>query len=177
MVIPAYNEEPTVASVVSAIPEEIAGRRAEVIVVVDGATDATALKARGAGALVCDVRVNRGQGTVYWLGYWLARQRGAEVIATIDADGQYEESELSRVVEPIVGDRADVVYGSRRLGNEETSDLMRHVGLRVFGGLVSLLVSSADHRPSGRPTRLQSRGSREHHARAAAVPELRAAHL
>jgi Glycosyl transferase family 2 len=140
VVIPAYNEEPTVAAVVSAIPDEIAGQRAEVIVVVDGSTDATATHASRAGALVCDVRVNRGQGTVYWLGYWLARQRGAEVIATIDADGQYEESELSRVVEPILAGRADVVYGSRRLGSEQTSDPMRHVGLRVFGGLVSLLI-------------------------------------
>jgi len=140
VVIPAYNEEPTVAAVVSAIPDEIAGQRAEVIVVVDGSTDATAAEASRAGALVCDVRVNRGQGTVYWLGYWLARQRGADVIATIDADGQYEESELSRVLEPILAGRADVVYGSRRLGNEQTSDLMRHVGLRVFGGLVSLLI-------------------------------------
>jgi hypothetical protein len=140
VVIPAYNEEPTVASVVAAIPEVIAGERAEVIVVVDGAEDATAAEAASAGALVCDIPVNRGQGTVYWLGYWLARQRGAEVIATIDADGQYEESELDRVVEPVLSRRADVVYGSRRLGSEQTSDAMRHVGLRVFGGLVSLLI-------------------------------------
>ena len=107
---------------------------------VDGAEDATAAEAASAGALVCDIPVNRGQGTVYWLGYWLARQRGAEVIATIDADGQYEESELDRVVEPVLSRRADVVYGSRRLGSEQTSDAMRHVGLRVFGGLVSLLI-------------------------------------
>ena len=140
VVIPAYNEEPTVASVVCAIPEQIAGERAEIIVVVDGSSDATAAEARKAGALVCDVRVNRGQGTVYWLGYWLARHRGAQVIATIDADGQYEESELARVLEPILAGRADVVYGSRRLGSELTSDAMRHVGLRVFGGLVSLLI-------------------------------------
>jgi hypothetical protein len=140
VVIPAYNEEPTVAAVVRAIPAELAGQPAEVIVVVDGSTDQTAARASDAGALVCDVRVNRGQGTVYWLGYWLARQRGAKVIGTIDADGQYEESELGLLVEPILSGRADVVYGSRRLGTELTTDPVRHAGLLLFGGLVSILI-------------------------------------
>ena len=73
VVIPAYNEEPTVAGVVEEIPSEAAGLQAEVIVVVNGAKDATAEQARGAGALVCDVPVNRGQGAALRLGYWLAR--------------------------------------------------------------------------------------------------------
>jgi len=89
IVIPAYNEEPTVAEVVAEIPGEAAGLQTEVIVVVDGAKDATASQAASAGALVCDVPVNRGQGAALALGYWLARARGAHVIATIDADGQY----------------------------------------------------------------------------------------
>jgi cellulose synthase/poly-beta-1,6-N-acetylglucosamine synthase-like glycosyltransferase len=61
VVIPAYNEEPTVAAVVAEIPREIAGLQAEVIVVVDGARDRTASEAASAGALVCDVPVNRGR--------------------------------------------------------------------------------------------------------------------
>ena len=73
IVIPAYNEEPTVAAVVAEIPREAAGLQIEVIVVVDGAKDATAAQAASAGALVCDVPVNRGQGAALRLGYWLAR--------------------------------------------------------------------------------------------------------
>jgi len=140
VVIPAYNEEPTVASVVQAIPREIGGLAAEVIVVVDGAEDATAAKARSAGALVCDVPVNRGQGRVFRLGYWLARARGARAIATIDADGQYEPEELGRLLEPILDDRADFVNGSRRLGTELTTDPVRHAGVLFFGALVSMLI-------------------------------------
>ncbi len=140
VVIPAYNEGPTVARVVSEIPDEIAGLEVEVIVVVDGASDDTAAQAASAGALVCDVPMNRGQGLVFKLGYWLARQRGARVIATIDADGQYEPLELECLVEPIVADRADFVNGSRRLGTELTTDPVRHAGVVFFGGLVSLLV-------------------------------------
>jgi Glycosyl transferase family 2 len=140
VVIPAYNEEPTVSAVVTGIPAELAGLATEVIVVVDGAADGTAAAAAAAGALVCDVPVNRGQGLVFKLGYWLARARGAEVIATIDADGQYEPLELERLVEPIVAGRADFVNGSRRLGTELTTDPLRHAGVIFFGALVSLLI-------------------------------------
>ncbi len=140
VVIPAYNEEPTVAAVVDETPAEAAGLRTEVIVVVDGATDETAGKAASAGALVCAVPVNRGQGAALRLGYWLARARGARIIATIDADGQYEPRELGSVVEPILAGRADFVSGSRRLGAELTSDRTRHLGVLVFGALFSLLV-------------------------------------
>jgi glycosyltransferase involved in cell wall biosynthesis len=140
IVIPAYNEEPSVAEVIAEIPREAAGLQTEVIVVVDGAEDQTATRATSAGALVCDVPVNRGQGAALKLGYWLARARGAQVIATIDADGQYEPEELGRVVEPILAGQADFVSGSRRLGAELTTDPIRHLGVLVFGALFSLVV-------------------------------------
>ncbi len=140
VVIPAFNEGATVADVVVSIPSELAGLRTEVIVVVDGGSDDTAAQAAAAGALVCDIPVNRGQGVVFKLGYWLARVRGAEVIATIDADGQYESSDLEQVVAPIVEDRADFVNGSRRLGTELTTDPMRRAGVIFFGRLVSALL-------------------------------------
>jgi glycosyltransferase involved in cell wall biosynthesis len=139
-VVPAYNEEPTVGPVVEEIPGEVAGLQTEVIVVVDGARDRTASHAAAAGALVCDVPVNRGQGAVLRLGYWLARARGAKLIATIDADGQYEPLELERVVAPILAEQADFVSGSRRLGAELTTDRVRHLGVLVFGALISVLV-------------------------------------
>jgi len=111
-----------------------------VIVVVDGSDDRTAEEARNAGALVCDVPVNRGQGLIFMLGYWLAYQRGAEFIATTDADGQYDESEFDRVLEPIMSGRADFVNGSRRLGTELTTDPIRHLGVIFFGTVMSMLI-------------------------------------
>jgi glycosyltransferase involved in cell wall biosynthesis len=140
IVIPAYNEEPTVGEVVAEIPDLIAGLEAETIVVVDGAKDATAAHAQAAGALVCDVPVNGGQGAALKLGYWLARARGAQVICTIDADGQYEPEEIGRVIGPILDGSADFVSGSRRLGAELTTDRTRHAGVLVFGKLFSVLV-------------------------------------
>jgi glycosyltransferase involved in cell wall biosynthesis len=140
IVIPAYNEEPTVAEVIAEIPSEAAGLSAEVIVVVDGARDATAAEAAKAGALVCDVPANRGQGAALKLGYWLARARGAQVICTIDADGQYEPAEIASLIQPLLDGTADFVSGSRRLGHELTTDRTRHAGVIVFGALISALV-------------------------------------
>jgi glycosyltransferase involved in cell wall biosynthesis len=140
VVIPAYNEEPTVAAVVRGIPREIAGKAVEVIVVVDGSDDRTADEARDAGALVCEVPINRGQGLIFMLGYWLAYKRGAEFIATTDADGQYDETEFDRVLEPILAGRADFVNGSRRLGTELTTDPVRHAGVIFFGAYISMLL-------------------------------------
>ena len=148
IVVPAYNEEPTVAAVVADLPTQVAGLATEVIVVVDGAKDATATEAGRAGALVCDVSVNRGQGAALKLGYWLARARGAQIIVTIDADGQYEADEIALLVEPILEDRADFVSGSRRLGNELTTDGVRHAGVIVFGLMLTIIA-----RTSGSPIR------------------------
>jgi len=139
VVIAAYDEEDGVGEVVRSIPATLAGQPARALVVVDGASDATAARARAAGALVCDVPVNRGQGAALRLGYLLARRGGARYIATTDADGQYEAADLERVLAPVVEGRADFVSGSRVLGAALTSDRTRRAGVTVFARLISLL--------------------------------------
>ncbi|HEY2428212.1 MAG TPA: glycosyltransferase family 2 protein, partial [Acidimicrobiales bacterium] len=121
VVIAAYNEEEGIGEVVAAVPASVCGLETEVIVVVDGSDDRTAAVAREAGALVCDMAVNRGQGAALRLGYRLARGRGARFIATLDGDGQYHPDELALVVGPVVAGEADLVSGSRRLGTAHTT--------------------------------------------------------
>ena len=140
LVIAAYNEEASVGGVVTAVPRELCGLQTEVIVVVDGARDATADAARKAGALVCDVPVNRGQGAALRLGYHLARERGATYIMTTDADGQYASGDMERVLAPVVAGEADFVSGSRRLGSTTSRDKARNTGVVVFASLISALV-------------------------------------
>jgi glycosyltransferase involved in cell wall biosynthesis len=139
VVIAAYDEEDAVGDVIRSIPGELAGLPARVLVVVDGASDATAARARTAGALVCDVPVNRGQGAALRLGYLLARRGGAQYIATTDADGQYDAADLERVLAPLVDGRADFVSGSRVLGSALTTDRTRLAGVAVFARLISVL--------------------------------------
>ena len=101
--------------------------------------DATAKEADAAGALVCDVPVNRGQGAALRLGYRIAREGGAQYIVTTDADGQYNPLEIESLLAPVVAGTADFVTGSRRMGSEETKDPIRRAGVRFFASLVSML--------------------------------------
>jgi glycosyltransferase involved in cell wall biosynthesis len=139
VVIAAYNEEGSVGQVVEGLPKSVCGMATEVIVVADGCADATAKEADAAGALVCDVPVNRGQGAALRLGYRIAREGGARYIVTTDADGQYNPLEIESLLAPVVAGTADFVTGSRRMGSEETKDPIRRAGVRFFAALVSLL--------------------------------------
>jgi glycosyltransferase involved in cell wall biosynthesis len=139
VIMAAYREEGSIGDVVSAIPAMVCGLTTNTIVVVDGSDDDTAKIARKHGALVCDVPVNRGQGAALRLGYALARSGGASYIVTIDADGQYDPAEIETVLRPVVAGEADFVTGSRRLGRQETDDVVRHLGVRVFAWVMSAL--------------------------------------
>ena len=139
IVIAAYNEAGAVGPVIEALPEQVCGLATVAIVVADGCADGTAKEAMTAGAMVCDVPVNRGQGAALRLGYRLAREGGAAYIVTTDADGQYNAAEIERVLAPVVAGAADFVTGSRRLGSQETKDLIRKTGVLFFAGSLSLL--------------------------------------
>ena len=139
IVIAAYNEAGAVGPVIKALPEQVCGLATVAIVVADGCRDGTAKEAMTAGAMVCDVPVNRGQGAALRLGYRLARDGGAAYIVTTDADGQYNAAEIERVLAPVVAGEADFATGSRRLGSQETKDFIRKAGVLFFAGTLSLL--------------------------------------
>ena len=139
IVIAAYNEQGAIGPVVEALPKEVLGQATAVIVVSDGSKDDTVAEASAAGALVCDPKVNRGQGAALRLGYRLAREGGAKYIVTTDADGQYNPAEIELLMEPILAGEADFVTGSRRLGSEETKDPVRKAGVRFFALAISTL--------------------------------------
>ncbi len=139
VVIAAYNEAAGLGPVLADMPKKSCGIPLDVLVVVDGATDGTADVAREHGAYTCVATRNRGQGAALRLGYRLAAECGAEYVVTTDADGQYDNSELDTLVQPLVGDTADFVTGSRRMGREESDNHVRWLGVRVFALLASLL--------------------------------------
>ncbi len=137
--IAAFNEEDAIGSVLERVPGDVAGQAVSVIVVDDGSSDATAEVARGHGVLVCPMPCNCGHGVALRLGYLLAREHGADYIATLDADGQYDPAQLPALVAPLVAGTADFVNGSRRLGEAYTTDKVRGVGVVVFGALMTAL--------------------------------------
>lgn len=140
VVIPALNEQSSLPGVLDELPNEVEGLVVEAIVVSDGSTDATERVAADHGALVVRRDLRRGQGAAVALGYAMALTRGAQIVATVDADGQYDPAELPLLVKPILAGEADVVHGSRMLGDYHQPLFGRAQGVRVFSWLTSALV-------------------------------------
>jgi glycosyltransferase involved in cell wall biosynthesis len=144
IVIPSYGEASNIEAVLAEIPREVLGMRTSAVVVVDGRhpaeeEGATARRVEAAGHHVAVAPVNRGQGAALRVGYRLARERGARFIVSLDADGQYDATEIPRLLEPIVAGEADFVSGSRRLGSSEHYDALRNAGVDVYARVISLL--------------------------------------
>ena len=142
VVIPAFNEEDAIGAVLDDAPREACGLSVDTLVIDDGSVDGTARVARNAGVYVAALEENSGQGAALRLGYRLAREHGAKYIVTLDADGQWDPADVSRLLEPILADEADFVLGSRVLGRAETDDSFRQAGVRVFAFVVRLLTGA-----------------------------------
>lgn len=108
-VIPAFNEEKTIGNIV----RETMCFADEVLVMNDGSSDKTSKIARDLGAMVLDLRVNRGLGSALRVGIKAALMRGVDTVVTLDADGQHNPSDIKKITEPILKDEADVVIGVR----------------------------------------------------------------
>jgi glycosyltransferase involved in cell wall biosynthesis len=141
MVLPAHNEEATVADVVRRAPREVHGHPVEVVVVDDGSTDGTAALGRAAGATVHSLGRNRGLGAAVRSGVRWGVERRAAAVAFLDADGEYAPEELADLVAPIIEDRADYVIGSRFAGLPRDMRPHRWFGNRVLTLGMKLLVS------------------------------------
>lgn len=109
-VIPAYKEETTIADVL----ERTRSFVDEMIVVNDGSPDQTESIARAHGAVVVSHVINRGLGAAIGTGFEIAKLHGADVVITLDADGQHDPSEIPIFLDAI-RNGADVVIGSRML--------------------------------------------------------------
>jgi hypothetical protein len=137
VVIPAYNEEENLGHVLKRIPPAVCGLETATLVVDDGSRDRTGDVARAHGAAVARHVINRGGGAALRTGYRLMADSGAEIVVTLDADGQHLPSEMERLVEPIVSGDVDVAHGSRVLGEAEPNHRARELGIVFFNRLVS----------------------------------------
>ena len=142
VVIPAYNEAENIHHVLAALPDRVCDLALHAIVIDDGSADRTTEAARTAGAAAVRLPMNRGQGAALRTGYRLALVTGAEIVVTMDADGQHQPSELSRLVSPIANGEVDVVNGSRVLGEADPNHAARELGVKLFAQLLSLLTWS-----------------------------------
>jgi glycosyltransferase involved in cell wall biosynthesis len=140
-VIPAFNEEQTLATVVARTRPYVD----EVVVVDDGSRDHTSEVALQAGAVCYRHGINRGLGATLGTGFMAALSRGADVVISLDADGQHDPAEIPRFVEA-VRDGADVVIGSRLLdpkGMPWYRQIANHLGNLVTWFLFGIYVTDS----------------------------------
>lgn len=109
--IPCFNEEQFIADIVSRAKKHVD----EVIVVDDGSTDATANVAQAAGAKVIRHTARKGAGAATRTAFQAATASNADILVTLDGDGQHNPDEIPRLLAPILQKEADLVIGSRFL--------------------------------------------------------------
>jgi glycosyltransferase involved in cell wall biosynthesis len=146
--VPAFDEERTVADVVRAVPRDIPGvASVEVVVVDDGSRDATAERAEAAGARVLRHDANRGVGAAFHTALSYGIEHGADLIVSIDADGQFDPADIPRLVAPVVEGRADFASASRFADPALAPEmpLAKRWGNRMMSRLISRLAGRTFH--------------------------------
>jgi len=131
--IPAYNEEKTIAKVVLKAQRFVD----RVVVCDDGSSDLTGDIAERLGADVVRHERNLGKGATFKSLFGRALELNADVVVTLDADGQHDPSEIPHLVKPILSGDADITVGSRFLTGNNEMPSYRRFGCRVLNGLVN----------------------------------------
>lgn len=134
-VSPAFNEERTVASVVKGALKYVD----EVVVVDDGSTDNTGEEASKAGAIVVRHPRNLGKGAALKTGFKVALKRGADIIVSLDADGQHDPDEIPRLLSVLKNGNFDIVIGSRFLGDVSSMPAPRILSNTITSKILNLL--------------------------------------
>jgi len=113
-----------IASVIKKVPKKILGIKTEVLVVNDGSKDKTEFKAKQAGAFIINHSINRGLGQTFQTGIEKAIELDADIMVNIDADGQFNPKEISKLIAPIINKEANFV-ASDRFYNLESNNLVK----------------------------------------------------
>ena len=148
VIVPCYNEEEAIASVVADLTNVRAqyGLRLDVLVVNDCSRDKSLAVIQQLDCLYLDLPVNLGIGGAMHSGYRYAYSHGYDIAVQMDGDGQHPAEELIKILQPIIERKADIVIGSRfieKSGFQSTA--IRRVGIRYFRWLNELLIHKTVH--------------------------------
>ncbi|MFH1824895.1 MAG: glycosyltransferase family 2 protein [Candidatus Firestonebacteria bacterium] len=133
-IIPAFKEEKNIAVVIS----KLIKTGYDVIVVDDGSPDKTKEIALKEGAIVIKHCINMGYGVSLQTGYIYANEKGYDYVIQLDADGQHDPKDTTSILAPILNNEADLVIGSRFLGNSYKVPFTRKMGIKFFDFIMFL---------------------------------------
>lgn len=145
VIIPAFNECESIGTTIKAvrsIESDLHSRGVElqICIIDDGSSDSTADIAKAEGAeRVISHRVNRGLGAAIRSGLNSARDNGADLVIKFDADLQHDPEDIPAMLDPILKDEADVVYGNRFRAIQYRMPIVRRLGNYVFTAIMRWL--------------------------------------
>ncbi|HEX3540111.1 MAG TPA: glycosyltransferase family 2 protein [Acidimicrobiales bacterium] len=142
VVVPVYNERNTVGEIIRRMRTVDLPIEREIIVVDDGSVDGTdkiVAALADSTIRIASHETNRGKGAAVRTGISLAR---GDVVLIQDADLEYDPQQWPLLLAPLLQGRAKVVYGSRYLGERETTTLLRWAGDRSLSALTALLFNA-----------------------------------
>lgn len=116
IILPAYSESKVIKEVIASIKKEGYNN---IIVVDDGSSDNTYQEAKSTGVITLSHPINRGKGAATQTGIDAAKLLNADIIVTMDSDGQHDPKDIKKLIKPILENKADVVIGSRMLNTKD----------------------------------------------------------
>jgi len=125
--IPAFNESKNIVEIINRSKKYVDG----VIVYDDGSTDDTSELARTTGATVIRSPKNTGYGTAIRALFQAAKDQNADIMVTLDSDGQHNPDHIPRLIEPLRTQNFDIVIGSRFLSKDDKEKVPRYRSLGI----------------------------------------------
>lgn len=150
--IPCLNEAETLTITLDALPSVVPGiDEIDILIIDDGSTDNTAQVARDWGvSRVVAHNMNRGLAEAFKTGLRTALDMGADIVVNTDADNQYNADDISKLVEPIIDEKADMVIGSRPISETRHFSPLKKFLQKLGSGVVRLASrTSISDAPSG----------------------------
>lgn len=136
IIIPAYNEEETIAKVLKDVKES--NPDADILVVNDGSTDNTSKIAKQMTAMVLDIPFNIGYGGAIQTGFRFATEHRYDFVITIDGDDQHDPYSVKNLIESMEQEGADVVIGSRFIEGTYKMGIAKKIGVWLFSKIARL---------------------------------------
>ena len=146
--IPAYNEEKTIRRIIGSVPKNIGGHGSVAVLVVDdGSNDQTGSFAAEAGARVIRHKTNYGLGRTFQEIAEEALLVRADILVSIDGDGQFDAEDIPKIVQPIIDGQADCVTASRFVDQRliPVMPRMKRWGNKKVARLISFVTGQQMH--------------------------------
>lgn len=141
-IIPALNEEETIAQVIGGVKEN--APYCDILVINDGSSDSTAERAKAAGAKVIHLPFNMGYGIALQTGYKYALEKGYQYIVQLDGDGQHDPHYIKELLEVVTSGKADIAIGSRFAKNNRNytykAGWTKKTGIMLFASITSIII-------------------------------------